>query len=175
MEGRNEGERNVLMSYVVTGTLDNPIMVNSFGDEQYAGCTGFPADSHWVIWLVVCPRLSLFPLLSSPHSNLYRKEKKKPTNPGPRSFTDLARPPDRTLSQLRQCTQNELRRSAYRSERTPRRPLRRTQNFCRLRPAGVLVICSMHMRVPIGVGRGRWIFFSGQRWEKKRHKSYPHK
>lgn len=35
------------------GTLDNPIMVNSFGDEQYAGCTGFPADSHWVVWLVM--------------------------------------------------------------------------------------------------------------------------
>merc|ERR1712000_465721 len=28
------------------GTLDNPIVVKSFGDEQYAGCTGFPADSH---------------------------------------------------------------------------------------------------------------------------------
>merc|ERR1712144_98889 len=33
------------------GTLDNPIVVKSFGDEQYAGCTGFPADSHNVIWL----------------------------------------------------------------------------------------------------------------------------
>ncbi|MCJ1337270.1 Cytochrome c oxidase subunit 4 [Bachmanniomyces sp. S44760] len=33
------------------GTLDNPIMVNSFGDEQFAGCTGFPADSHVVLWL----------------------------------------------------------------------------------------------------------------------------
>lgn len=35
------------------GTLDNPIIVRSFGDEQYAGCTGFPADSHVVIWLTV--------------------------------------------------------------------------------------------------------------------------
>ncbi|MCJ1467310.1 Cytochrome c oxidase subunit 4 [Pseudocyphellaria aurata] len=35
------------------GTLDNPIMVNSFGNEQYAGCTGYPADSHWVVWLVL--------------------------------------------------------------------------------------------------------------------------
>ncbi|KAK5627597.1 hypothetical protein RRF57_003312 [Xylaria bambusicola] len=33
------------------GTLDNPIMVKSFGDEQYAGCTGCPADSHIVTWL----------------------------------------------------------------------------------------------------------------------------
>jgi len=36
------------------GTLDNPIIVNSFGDEQHAGCTGFPADSHVVKWLTVC-------------------------------------------------------------------------------------------------------------------------
>jgi len=35
------------------GTLDNPIMVNSFGDEQFAGCTGFPADSHVVKWLTM--------------------------------------------------------------------------------------------------------------------------
>ncbi|KAK3374610.1 cytochrome c oxidase subunit VB-domain-containing protein [Podospora didyma] len=35
------------------GTLDNPIMVRSAGDEQYAGCTGVPADSHEVIWLAM--------------------------------------------------------------------------------------------------------------------------
>ncbi|KAL4741293.1 cytochrome c oxidase subunit VB-domain-containing protein [Aspergillus similis] len=35
------------------GTLDNPIIVNSAGDEQYAGCTGYPADSHHVNWLTV--------------------------------------------------------------------------------------------------------------------------
>ena len=35
------------------GTLDNPIIVKSFGDEQYAGCTGSPADSHTVTWLGV--------------------------------------------------------------------------------------------------------------------------
>ncbi|CAK1357708.1 Cytochrome c oxidase subunit 4, mitochondrial [Cercospora beticola] len=34
------------------GTLDDPITVKSFGDEQYVGCTGCPADSHVVIWLV---------------------------------------------------------------------------------------------------------------------------
>ncbi|KAK7967284.1 cytochrome c oxidase polypeptide IV [Apiospora aurea] len=33
------------------GTIDNPIMVKSAGDEQYAGCTGYPADSHVVHWL----------------------------------------------------------------------------------------------------------------------------
>lgn len=33
------------------GTLQDPIIVHSFGDEQYVGCTGCPADSHVVIWL----------------------------------------------------------------------------------------------------------------------------
>ncbi|KAK5655281.1 hypothetical protein OQA88_5848 [Cercophora sp. LCS_1] len=33
------------------GTLENPILVRSAGDEQMAGCTGYPADSHNVIWL----------------------------------------------------------------------------------------------------------------------------
>lgn len=37
----------------LTGTLENPIIVNGAGDEQYAGCTGFPADSHTVNWLTV--------------------------------------------------------------------------------------------------------------------------
>ncbi|KAI9730684.1 MAG: hypothetical protein M1834_005652 [Cirrosporium novae-zelandiae] len=35
------------------GTLENPIMVKSMGDEQYAGCTGVPADSHPVKWLTM--------------------------------------------------------------------------------------------------------------------------
>jgi len=35
------------------GTLDNPIIVKSAGDEQYAGCTGYPADSHVTIWLTM--------------------------------------------------------------------------------------------------------------------------
>ncbi|KAI1249995.1 Cytochrome c oxidase subunit 4 [Eutypa lata] len=34
-----------------TGTVANPILVKSAGDEQYAGCTGSPADSHIVTWL----------------------------------------------------------------------------------------------------------------------------
>ena len=38
----------------IIGTLDDPILVNSAGDEQFAGCTGYPADSHGVIWLNVC-------------------------------------------------------------------------------------------------------------------------
>ena len=35
------------------GTLDDPIMVKSAGDEQYVGCTGCPADSHGVLWIIV--------------------------------------------------------------------------------------------------------------------------
>lgn len=35
------------------GTLDDPVMVRSFGDEQYCGCTGVPADTHVVVWLTV--------------------------------------------------------------------------------------------------------------------------
>ncbi|CAF9937319.1 MAG: Cytochrome c oxidase subunit 4 [Alectoria fallacina] len=33
------------------GTLEDPIIVNSAGDEQFAGCTGYPVDSHVVLWL----------------------------------------------------------------------------------------------------------------------------
>ncbi|KAH6976234.1 cytochrome c oxidase subunit VB-domain-containing protein [Ilyonectria robusta] len=33
------------------GTMENPVMVRSAGEEQFAGCTGFPADSHNVHWL----------------------------------------------------------------------------------------------------------------------------
>ena len=35
------------------GTLDNPIVIQSFGKERYLGCTGCPADSHNTIWLTV--------------------------------------------------------------------------------------------------------------------------
>ncbi|KAI4130135.1 MAG: hypothetical protein LQ338_001910 [Usnochroma carphineum] len=35
------------------GTLKDPIMVKAFGDEQYCGCTGFPADSHNVLWITL--------------------------------------------------------------------------------------------------------------------------
>ncbi|KAI2642487.1 COX5B-domain-containing protein [Xylaria nigripes] len=33
------------------GTLQDPIVVRSAGDEQYVGCSGSPADSHIVNWL----------------------------------------------------------------------------------------------------------------------------
>lgn len=52
------------------GTLDNPIVVKSFGDEQYAGCTGYPADSHVTIWLTVRP-IPSFPHNKIQSSNTY--------------------------------------------------------------------------------------------------------
>lgn len=35
------------------GTIKEPIMVKSAGDEQYVGCTGCPADSHTVLWITL--------------------------------------------------------------------------------------------------------------------------
>lgn len=40
-------------NFMSTGTLEDPIIVNGAGDEQYAGCTGYPVDSHQVNWLTV--------------------------------------------------------------------------------------------------------------------------
>lgn len=39
--------------WILAGTLEDPIVVSGAGDEQYAGCTGYPADSHQVNWLTV--------------------------------------------------------------------------------------------------------------------------
>ena len=33
------------------GTLTDPIFVKSAGNEQFAGCSGCPADSHAIRWL----------------------------------------------------------------------------------------------------------------------------
>jgi len=56
----------------MAGTLEDPIIVKSQGDEQYAGCTGYPADSHVTIWLTV--RTILFILIRkiSSHEDFYR-------------------------------------------------------------------------------------------------------
>ena len=43
----------VLTWVVAIGTLNDPITVQSFGEERYLGCTGCPVDSHTVIWLTV--------------------------------------------------------------------------------------------------------------------------
>lgn len=36
-----------------TGTIDNPIIIKSHGEEQYVGCTGVPADTHEQNWMVI--------------------------------------------------------------------------------------------------------------------------
>ncbi|ODV63129.1 cytochrome c oxidase subunit IV [Ascoidea rubescens DSM 1968] len=33
------------------GTIADPIVVDSFDDNRFVGCTGYPADSHEVLWL----------------------------------------------------------------------------------------------------------------------------
>ncbi|KAF2644417.1 cytochrome c oxidase-like protein polypeptide IV [Massarina eburnea CBS 473.64] len=35
------------------GTLEDPIVVNAAGNEQYVGCTGCPVDSHNVLWITL--------------------------------------------------------------------------------------------------------------------------
>jgi cytochrome c oxidase subunit 5b len=32
--------------------MEDPVIVRSFGEEQYIGCTGVPADTHEILWLV---------------------------------------------------------------------------------------------------------------------------
>ncbi len=38
------------------GTVKKPIVVRGVDPERYIGCTGFPADSHEVVWLTLRPR-----------------------------------------------------------------------------------------------------------------------
>lgn len=33
------------------GTIADPILVESYDDYRYVGCTGAPADSHHILWL----------------------------------------------------------------------------------------------------------------------------
>ena len=79
-------EANHLLPLFHVGTLDNPIVVNSAGDEQFAGCTGFPADSHVTLWLAVRP--PKYPPSPYLPSNLILK-------------TDVPRPPHQPLRRMR--------------------------------------------------------------------------
>ena len=45
------------------GTMADPVRIRSFGDEQYCGCTGIPADTHHVKWLTVCNAVSGHPVM----------------------------------------------------------------------------------------------------------------
>lgn len=33
--------------------MEDPIIVQSFGEEQYVGCTGVPADTHDQHWMTI--------------------------------------------------------------------------------------------------------------------------
>ncbi|RKF63624.1 Cytochrome c oxidase subunit 4, mitochondrial [Erysiphe neolycopersici] len=84
----------------ILGTMDDPIIVKSAGEENYAGCTGFPADSHNVIWLTVsrsrpierCPECgSVYKMQyigppDDPHSHDHHGYEE------PKTFADFIRP-----------------------------------------------------------------------------------
>jgi len=87
------------------GTLDNPIMVNSFGDEQFAGCTGFPADSHIVKWCTMsrdrpierCPecgnvyKMNYVGPQDDPHDHAHHEDGHH-NYEEPKTFADFVRP-----------------------------------------------------------------------------------
>ncbi|OCK92460.1 putative cytochrome c subunit VB [Cenococcum geophilum 1.58] len=95
------------------GTLDNPIVVKSFGDEQYAGCTGYPADSHVVHWLAMsrdrpierCPecgnvlKMEYVGPQDDPHHHHDRMYSDGAHNyeGEPKTFADFVKPEYRTL------------------------------------------------------------------------------
>ncbi|KAJ5609779.1 hypothetical protein N7528_010346 [Penicillium herquei] len=88
------------------GTIDNPIIVNGAGDEQYAGCTGFPADSHQVNWLTVSRerplercnecgnvvKLNYIGPEEDPHSHDHDHGHHHPTPEEPKTFADYVKP-----------------------------------------------------------------------------------
>lgn len=117
------------------GTLKEPIMVRSAGEEQYAGCTGYPVDSHGVIWLTVrLPSSS-----SAPSARLAADNELVLTRSSHR--LDHPRPPHRALPRVRQCLQDGVRRRPGRPPRPRPRPprLRGPQELLRLRQARVLL------------------------------------
>lgn len=93
------------------GTLDNPIVVKSFGDEQYAGCTGYPADSHVVHWLAMsrdrpierCPecgnvlKMEYVGPQDDPHHHHDHSDGAHNYEGEPKTFADFVKPEYRTL------------------------------------------------------------------------------
>lgn len=128
------------------GTLKEPILVRSAGEEQYAGCTGYPVDSHGVIWLTVRRPPPLLPPLI-----LRQQWDKAPSQTCAvgneqvltRSYhhLDHPRPPHRALPRVRQRLQDGVRRCPGRPPRPRPRPprLRGAQELLRLRQARVLL------------------------------------
>ena len=84
------------------GTMENPVLVRSAGEEQYAGCTGVPADSHTVIWLGMSKER---PIERCPEcGSVYKMEYVGPADDGhhghghhhgyeePKTFADFVKP-----------------------------------------------------------------------------------
>ncbi|KOS42552.1 hypothetical protein ACN38_g6550 [Penicillium nordicum] len=88
------------------GSIEDPIIVNGAGDEQYAGCTGFPADSHQVNWLTVSRERPLERCLEcgnvvklnyigpeeDPHAHDHDHGHHHPPHVEPKTFADYVKP-----------------------------------------------------------------------------------
>ncbi|KAL8812447.1 MAG: hypothetical protein Q9223_001606 [Gallowayella weberi] len=82
------------------GTLKDPIIVKSAGDEQYCGCTGCPADSHTVKWLTTSRKrpIERCPECGSVYKMEYVGPPDDPHDHGhhgheePKTFADYVRP-----------------------------------------------------------------------------------
>lgn len=128
------------------GTLKEPILVRSAGEEQYAGCTGYPVDSHGVIWLTVRRPPPLLPPIPA-RTTLGQGASQKCVAGNEQVLTrsylhlDHPRPPHRALPRVRQRLQDGVRRCPGRPPRPRPRPprLRGAQELLRLRQARVLL------------------------------------
>ncbi|EGX93880.1 subunit IV of cytochrome c oxidase [Cordyceps militaris CM01] len=83
------------------GTMEDPIKVRSAGDEQYLGCTGYPADSHVVTWLGIskerpierCPECgSVYKMDYVGPEDDHHGHHHGPEYPEPQTFADYIKP-----------------------------------------------------------------------------------
>ncbi|KAF4119812.1 cytochrome c oxidase subunit 5b [Geosmithia morbida] len=83
------------------GTMEDPISIRSAGDEQFAGCTGFPADSHNTTWLRVsrdrpierCPECgSVYKMEYVGPQDDHHHHHHEPEHPEPKTFADFVKP-----------------------------------------------------------------------------------
>ncbi|KAK5994397.1 Cytochrome c oxidase polypeptide IV [Cladobotryum mycophilum] len=82
------------------GTMENPILVRSAGEEQLAGCTGYPADSHTVTWLGLtkdrpierCPECGGVYKMEFVGAHDDHHHHHEPEFPEPKTFADYVKP-----------------------------------------------------------------------------------
>ena len=134
------------------GTLEDPILVNGAGDEQYAGCTGYPADSHIVNWLTVSLSFTSF------NTAIIANNKKRSPVSAPSSVassaatsssstTSVLRPMPMPVSTFQFNTLSSNANDTWcrrRPRPRPPRPLRGAQDLRRLRQARILVPINYH-------------------------------